>query len=144
MHKLRIAMTFVFAAALCSVAFAASGPVVVMPGQEHWAAQPGNFSMAVLYGDPSKSDFYVVRLKLPANWTFPVHYHPARENVTVISGTLYAGLGTKMDKSKAAAYPAGSFISLPAKLPHFAFTKSQPTVIQLEGTGPMENTMMKK
>jgi anti-sigma factor ChrR (cupin superfamily) len=143
MHKLRIGLTFAFVAALCGVAFAASAPVVVTPGQEHWVAQPGHFSMAVLYGDPSKGGFYVVRLKLPANWAFPAHYHTSRENVTVISGTFYAGLGNKLDKDKVMAYPAGSFVSLPPKLAHYALTRSSPAVIQLEGSGPMENVMMK-
>lgn len=144
MHKLRIALAFVFLAAMNSAALAADSPTVVTPGQEHWAAQPGNYSMAVLYGDPAKSGFYVVRLKIPANWTFPAHYHPSRENVTVISGMFYAGMGNKLDKNKVAAYPAGSFVSLPAKMPHYALTKSQPAVLQLEGMGPMQDIMIKK
>jgi quercetin dioxygenase-like cupin family protein len=124
-------------------AIASEGPTVVAPGHEQWKAQPGNYQMAVLYGDPSKAEFYVVRLKVPANWTFPAHTHPMRENLTVISGTFYAGIGTKMDKTKVAAYPAGSFISLPAKLPHYALTKDTGAVIQLEGTGPLEENMIK-
>ena len=143
MQKVGIIMPLILAAALSSVALAASGPTVVISGQEHWAAQPGNYSMAVLYGDPSKSGHYVIRLKIPANWTFPAHYHPGRENVTVISGTFYAGLGTKLNKNAATAYPAGSFVSLPAKLPHYAFTKSDPAVIQIEGDGPSQNIMEK-
>ncbi len=142
MQKLRVALALLFIAALSSVAGAASGPTVVTPGQEQWAAQPGNFSMAVLYGDPTKADFYVVRLKLPANWTFPAHTHPNRENVTVISGTFYAGMGSKLDASKVTAFPAGTFISMPPNTPHYALTKS-PAVIQLEGIGPMKNDMIK-
>lgn len=129
---------------LTASAATSSSPTVVMPGQIHWAAQPGNFSMGVLYGDPSKSGFYVMRLKLPANWTYPAHYHPGRENVTVISGTFYAGLGTKMDKAKGIAFPAGSFVSMPPDVRHYAFTKSGPVVIQIEGNGPSQDIMVKK
>jgi len=134
-----------FAAALAfstAAVTAAAGPTVVMPGTEKYAAQPGNFQMATLFGDPSKPGLWVVRLKLPANWTFPVHYHPGRESVTVISGTFYAGVGKKMDKTKAMAFRAGSFISLPPNLPHYAFTKG-PAVIDITGVQPLKNVMIK-
>jgi quercetin dioxygenase-like cupin family protein len=136
---------------LCAALLALSGaavvaadmPTVVTPGQEQWKPQTGNYEMAVLYGDPSKADFYVVRLKLPPNWSFPAHTHPARENVTIISGTFYAGIGTKLDPAKVTAYPAGSFVSLPANTPHYALTKDEGAVIQLEGTGPYAADMVK-
>lgn len=134
-----LAAAFAFAV---SAASAASGPTVVMPGQEKYAAQPGNFQMAVLYGDPSKPGLWVVRLKLPANWMFPVHYHPSRESVTVISGTFYAGIGKKIDKARASAFQAGSFVSVPPNLPHYAFTKG-PAVIDITGTEPLKNVMIK-
>lgn len=143
MRPLSILLAALLAGAAGVAAIAAGTPTVVMNGQEQWKPQPGNFDMATLYGDPSKAEFYVVRLKVPANWSFPAHTHPERENVTVISGTFYAGLGTKLDAAKVTAYPAGSFISLPAKLPHYALTKDEGAVIQLEGTGPMSNDMIK-
>lgn len=121
---------------------AAQAPIVVMPGHETWAKQPGGYLMAPLYGNPAKPGFYVVRLKTGANWKFPAHYHPGRENVTVISGVFYAGLGRKWDNKKLVAYPAGSFISLPAKTPHFAMTK-QPAIIELSGTEPLQDVMIK-
>jgi quercetin dioxygenase-like cupin family protein len=143
MHRLRIAVLLAFVAALGGVALAASTPTVMVAGQERWAPQPGNFSMAVLYGDPSKSGFYVVRLKVPPNWSFPAHTHPQRENVTVISGTFYAGIGRKLNKNAVQAYPAGSFVSLPANIPHYALTRSSPAVVQVEGQGPFQTTMIK-
>ncbi len=45
---------------------ASNGPVVTLPGQEHWVKQSGGFSMAVLYGNPAKGGFYVMRLKTGA------------------------------------------------------------------------------
>jgi quercetin dioxygenase-like cupin family protein len=141
LSSILLAALLVGAAGVAAVA--AGTPTVVTPGQEQWKAQEGNYQMAVLFGDPSKPGFYVVRLKVPANWTFPAHTHPGRENVTIISGTFYAGLGSKLDKDKVTAYPAGSFISLPADLPHYALTKDEGSVIQLEGEGPMANNMIK-
>jgi uncharacterized RmlC-like cupin family protein len=140
-------MSFLLSAsllALCgAVAVAANSTTVVMNGQEQWKPQPGNYEMATLYGDPSKSGFYVIRLKVPANWSFPAHYHPGRENATVISGTFYVGFGTKLDKSKVTAYTAGSFASIPPKLPHYALTKSDGAVVQVEGEGPFGETIIK-
>ncbi|MFN2449359.1 MAG: cupin domain-containing protein [Candidatus Baltobacteraceae bacterium] len=121
---------------------AAAGPVFVMPGQEHWVKQQGGFSMAVLYGNPSKPGFYAVRLKTGTNWVFPAHYHPGRENVTVISGVFYAGVGKKYDAKKLTAFPAGSFISLAPGLAHYAMTKA-PAVIELTGTEPLKDVMVK-
>ncbi len=143
MRFFRIVPALVIALAMGAVSSAAMNPTVVLPSQVKWQPQPGNFSMAVVYGDPSKSGFYVMRLKLPANWSFPVHYHPNQENVTVLSGTFYAGIGKKFDAKKAMAFPAGSFIAVPANLPHFALTKG-PAIIQLEGQGPSKDVMMKK
>lgn len=122
---------------------AAAGPTVVMNGTEKWGKPQMGMQEAVLYGNPDKAGFFVVRLKAGPNWSFPVHYHPTQENVTVISGTLYAGIGAKFDKSKASAFPAGSFVSMPANLKHYAFTKSTGVVLQIDGMGPEKNMMVK-
>ena len=142
MRILRSTLALVFFGALVSTVLAASSPTVVMPGKEKWAPQPGGYSMAVLFGDPSKPGLYVVRLKTGANWTFPAHFHPGRENVTVISGTFYAGIGKKMDAKKLMAFPAGSFISMPPGMAHYAMTK-EPAVIEISGVEPLKDIMEK-
>ena len=40
------------------------------------------------------------------------HWHPKRENVTVISGTFKVGMGDRFDESKMGDFPAGSFAYL--------------------------------
>lgn len=143
MHRFRILLAFALALGAGAAAWAASSPTIVMPGQMKWQPQPGNYSMAVLYGNPDKPGYYVIRLKLPPNWTFGVHYHPDQENITVISGTLYAGLGSKLNKSKVTAFPAGSFVAMPADVRHYALTKASGAVIQIDGQGPSKNIMLK-
>lgn len=142
MRRIQIATAFIIAAALGGIAVAASGPVITTPQQIHWVAgtgmEKGTFS-AILAGDPTKPGLYIVRLKAPAGTVFGPHYHNETENVTVISGTLWVGLGDKMDKSKMRPLNAGSFASVPAKLHHYAMTKTD-TIIQIEGIGP--ETMM--
>lgn len=145
MRLFRIVLVLFTVVSLAMTASAAtmSSPTVVMPGQLKWQPQAGNYSMAVLYGNPEKAGYYVVRLKLPPHWTFGVHYHPSQENITVISGTFYAGLGSKMDKSKVTAFPAGSFAAMPANVRHYALTKSEGAVIQIDGQGPSKDIMVK-
>ena len=44
---------------------------------------PAGAQMAVLYGDPGKPGAFAVRLKAPAGYRVPRHWHPADEQVTV-------------------------------------------------------------
>ena len=71
---------------------------------------PAGAQLAVLEGDPTAAtgDF-TIRLKMPDGYRVPPHWHPHRENVTVISGTLKVGRGDNFDESKMAAFGAGSF-----------------------------------
>jgi len=57
--------------------------------------QPGA-QLAVLEGDPTASSGdFTIRLKLPAGYKIAPHWHPTRENVTVISGTFKEALHKK-------------------------------------------------
>jgi quercetin dioxygenase-like cupin family protein len=142
MRNIRVALAAALCAAFGGVALAASAPIIVSPSAVHWVAgtgmEKGTYS-AVLLGNPAKPGLYVVRLKAPAGTVFGPHYHNETENVTVISGTLWVGLGDKMDKSKMRPLNAGTFVSVPARLHHYAMAKTD-TVIQIEGMGP--ETMM--
>ena len=100
---------------------------------------PKGAQLAVLSGDPSKAGLYVIRLKLPANYQIPAHHHPTAENVTVLSGSFHAGMGDKMDHSKAQAFEPGGFAALPANMNHYAWAASD-TVIQVHGEGPFAVT----
>ena len=96
---------------------------------------PKGAQITVLAGDPAKSGSFVIRLKLPSNYAIPAHHHPTTENVTVLNGTLYAGMGDKLDRAASKPFVAGGFAALPAQMNHFAWTKA-PTVIQIEAEGP--------
>lgn len=98
---------------------------------------PKGAKAAVLSGDPGKAGPFVLRLSSPAGYKIPPHWHSQMENLTVISGTLYLGIGDKAEEAKAHALKAGGFHHLPAKTHHYAFTKA-PTVIQVNGEGPFD------
>ena len=113
--------------------------VMVTPGELTWQNGPGSLAagsqMAVIEGDPSKAGLFTMRLKLPANYQIPAHWHPADEHVTVISGTFYMGMGDVLDTEKGTLLPPGSFAVMPTKVNHFAWT-TDVAVIQLHGVGP--------
>jgi quercetin dioxygenase-like cupin family protein len=98
---------------------------------------PAGAQIAVLSGDPSKAAPYAVRLKFPANYAIPAHSHPGDENVTVTSGELSIGMGAKLNRQSATALAAGSYALMPAGMNHFAFTRSETTIV-LFGTGPVD------
>ena len=98
---------------------------------------PKGAKLSVLYGDPGKPGQYVLRLAAPANYRIPPHWHSQTENLTIISGALYLGMGDELVAKEAHALKAGGYHYLPAKMHHYAFTKAQ-TVIQVSGEGPFD------
>ena len=78
------------------------------------AAIPAGAKMAVLEGDPTKEDPFVVRFQFPDGYHIAPHTHPKTERVTVISGNLYLAPGE-----------------------HAAWSEGE-TVIQLHWIGPWQ------
>jgi uncharacterized RmlC-like cupin family protein len=103
------------------------GPPVLPPGQK----------AAVLFGDPGKPGLFVLRVKVPANYKIPPHWHSTDETVTVLSGAVMMGMGDKMDAKTATTLAVGAFAAMPAKTHHFFFTKAA-AVIQVSGVGPFD------
>jgi quercetin dioxygenase-like cupin family protein len=112
---------------------------IVRPDQVKWADGPPSLppgaKFAVLEGDPAKAGFFVMRAMLPANYRIPPHWHPTVERITVLSGTMYLGMGERFDESAGQALPAGTYATMPPGMRHFAWTQ-EPTVIQLGTNGP--------
>jgi quercetin dioxygenase-like cupin family protein len=102
---------------------------------------PAGAEMAVLQGDPGVAgEIFTVRLRFPAGYVLPAHWHPTDEHVTVISGTFLVGLGDTFDEG--ALLPAlepGDFITAPANANHFATARGK-TVVQVHAIGPFELT----
>ncbi len=98
---------------------------------------PPGAQIAVLAGDPGKPAPYTVRLKFPAGYVVPAHSHPTDENVSVVSGDLFIGMGNKLNKTGAMALGRGGYALMPARENHFAFTNAETTIL-LYGIGPVE------
>jgi hypothetical protein len=113
-----------------------SGANIATPTEFKWTGSLRG-ETAVLLGDPRKPVRYVQRSKWPADTINLPHQHPEDEEITVISGTWYLGLGMTMDPGKATALPPKSFVVMPAKTWRFFFTKSDEEG-EFRGTGPRE------
>ena len=104
---------------------------------------PAGAKMAILSGDPEKHEPFVVRIKLPGHYFIPPHRHPINEYDTVISGTLYIGLGHQKDLTKGHRVNAGDFTMIPANLEHYTWTKKD-TILQIGGFGPWKTIYSKE
>jgi len=103
-----------------------------------WNATEGNtlgVQTAVLEGDPSKAEPFTVRLRLPNGYKIPPHTHPTTENVTVLTGTFLAGMGTTFIESDLQAFGRDGFASVPANHAHYAMARGL-TVVQVHAIGP--------
>lgn len=137
----RTASAFLLTAVFVAAPLHAADDVFVNKGDIKWGdvppVLPKGAKIAVLYGDPGKAGPFTLRLSTPANYKIAPHWHSQTENLTVISGALYLGMGDKMDAKGARALKAGGYHYLPAKMHHYAFSKT-PTVIQVSGEGPFD------
>ena len=98
---------------------------------------PPGAQAAVLLGSPAKEGPFVLRLKFPAGFIVPPHRHSKDEFVTVISGKFAITAGETVDRAAAKSLPAGSFVHLPAGMPHYALADGE-TIVQINGTGPFD------
>ena len=98
---------------------------------------PAGAQIAVLQGNPSEKGPVTLRLRFPANYNIPAHWHSMAETVTVLSGTFNVGMGDKLDRQASQALQSGGFVSLPATMRHFAWT-AKPTVVQVNLEGPFD------
>ena len=99
---------------------------------------------AHLFGDSSQGGTWIDRVKIPAGARVLAHTHPQDELVTVIEGTWYLGEGAKFDSAKLKGYPAGSFIAIPAGIPHFIATQEGTVIVQLSGDGKFQTDYQEK
>jgi quercetin dioxygenase-like cupin family protein len=103
------------------------------------ATFPAGSEIAVMQGDPSQTGVYTVRLRFPAGYRLPPHFHPTDENVTVLDGTFLVGMGDSIDLSSVVTLHADGFITAPAQAHHFAVAQG-PTIVQVHGEGPFAIT----
>lgn len=140
---MRRSLLVVLAAVSCAAAFhpaqaSPDGHVMLSPDQMKWSSVPSlpaGAQAALLEGQLDKPVPFTLRVKLPAGYKIPPHWHPAIEHVTVLSGAFHLGMGDKFDESKMQALPRGSIAIMQPNTHHYAMTK-EASEIQLHGMGP--------
>jgi len=84
--------------------------VMVTPKDIKWQDGPPSLpkgaKIALLEGDPSKKGPFVIRVKMPDGYKVAPHTHAKDERLTVISGTLYLGMGGTFEEKEGMALPA--------------------------------------
>ncbi len=145
-----LSVTLALGALTAPVASAQSGAHTTMPS-DHLMVTPDEFKwvdipslppgakLAVIEGPLNQAGPVTFRLRLPANYQIPAHWHPAIEHVTVISGTFNMGSGDKFDRVHTKALTAGSIAIMQPKTTHFAWNKEE-TIVQVHGIGPWSVT----
>jgi len=127
--------------ACASPSHAQATHIVVPANKVQWGPAPpvlpAGAQLAVLEGNPAEKGPIVMRLKLPGNYNIPPHWHSMAERITVLSGSFHIGDGDKLDRQASQTLEPGGFLSLPAKMHHFAWT-SAPTVVQINLEGPFD------
>ena len=117
-------------------------PLQVFPEKISWVDSkpplPQGARVAVLEGDPKKSGIFTMRITFPAHYMILPHVHPKDERVTILSGSMFIGIGDTPDEKSATHYTAGCFYVNPAGIHHYAFTGDEGAVVQITGIGPWE------
>jgi hypothetical protein len=112
--------------------------ITVTPADLKWTDAggiPPGAKIAMIQGNPSEAGPFTFRVKFPANYKIPAHWHPAIEHVTVISGTFNIGIGDKLDMEKTKALTPGRVGYTQPKTNHFVWI-SEETEVQVHGVGP--------
>lgn len=124
---------------------------MIAPDQVKWEKLPaslvtgtpsvalgGELRSAVLEGDPTKPGApFTVRLACTDGTKIAPHWHPAAENIMILSGTLALGLGDKFDASAAKDMPTGTYGYMPAHVHHFGMCKGDTNTL-IYGIGPFQ------
>jgi len=111
---------------------------MVKAAELKWAdvpSLPKGAQAALIEGPMNEAVPFTVRIKFPANYRIPPHWHPAVERVTVLSGEFHMAVGEKFDEKKVMGLKPGDMMIMQPKTSHYALTKAA-TVVQLHGTGP--------
>jgi quercetin dioxygenase-like cupin family protein len=134
---------FTLCAALSLVGLAQDGHIMVTPDALQWRdgppSLPAGAQFVVLEGSPAEEGPLTLRLKFPAGFEIPAHWHPALEHVTVLAGTFYMGMGEELDRAKGNEFPVGSFVVIPVETPHFAWAGDEEVIVQLHSNGPFDS-----
>jgi len=107
-------------------------------GEQSGAAGSAAGQRRVLFGDPTKAEYYSILLFVPAHTTIQAHSHRDNRMATVVSGEWHFGYGNEFNAAGLKTLPPGSVYSEPGGTNHFAQTDGEPVIVQISGYGPTD------
>jgi len=103
-----------------------------------WTPIISGWEITVVSGNPDKEgEPFTIRFHGKDGAKVPPHWHPTDENITVLQGTFLVAEGEKYDEQQLKPMNAGSFLTMPKEMRHFARAKGE-TIIQAHGIGPFK------
>jgi|HubBroStandDraft_5_1064220.scaffolds.fasta_scaffold1106605_1 quercetin dioxygenase-like cupin family protein len=116
----------------------------VMPDAVKWRAFPlaDGVQVSALYGGADKEGIYSLRVKMADGARLKIHTHPDTRMITVLSGKLTAGRGTKYDAANETVVPVGGFFVVPAGTPHYTRAAEGEVIYQENGFGPSPTNLV--
>lgn len=118
--------------------------VQVMPDAVKWRTYPfaDGVQVSALYGGADKEGIYTLRVKMAPDARLKIHTHPDTRMITVLSGKLYAGRGTKFDSANETIVPPGGFFTVPAGVVHYTRAGDGEVIYQENGYGPSPTNLL--
>jgi hypothetical protein len=105
-------------------------PIDSVRWQPSW---PGTH-MAVVRGDPASGGEFTFLFRMPDGYWIHPHTHPVDARLRVLSGTLLAGMGERLDTSGVRAVGTGDSTQVARGMAHFEGARGE-TVLEVSGTG---------
>ena len=111
--------------------------IMLAPSELIWTDLPSlpGVKIAVIEGPLNQTVPVMFRLKFPANFKVPPHWHPGIEHITIISGTLHMGIGDVFETSKTRGLTPGSVSIMQPGTHHYVWTNEE-TIGQVHSIGP--------
>jgi quercetin dioxygenase-like cupin family protein len=138
-----VAVTLTLASTTCLAQHGTHGHLFAYSKDLKWGDTPTlpGAKLAVIEGPLNQAVPFTMRIRFPANYRIPPHFHSAIEHVIVISGEFAMGVGEKFDAAKLSALKAGDVGIMQPNTAHFTAT-TVPTEIQVHGVGPWTLTFV--
>ena len=108
----------------------------VRPGVVPLHKIPSDQWVEKVWGDPDKPGAaFVIRIHNDAGYLVLPHTHPVDENIVVVKGVWWFGMGRRFNRPALEPLELGAFGFGPKNMAHFAWSKTE-TIIQVHGIGP--------
>lgn len=117
----------------------AAAPTLISPDGIRWKPEmvnghPTGASIAVIAGDPDKSDRWIIRYKMPSHFHIAPHQNGYIQSAVVLQGDFILGFGHTADSAKERRMGTGSYLVMPKGVWHYSSTEGV-TILQVAGGG---------